>query len=371
MGKKDEKPNMAAVRHLTREEEDALIDEEILLGPCEDIIVEEIIIEGMDPSANAALVASRGNGNTAAAGQGVSDVENAETTAASGHLPNGENKAASGHLPNGETSAAGGHLPNGETSAASGHLPNGENSAAGENAAGEEWFAAEKPDPVKRSFWHRLRDKLGLSAFAQLREKLGNISLEKLKNSLGKGAFARLRGRFGKNGLEKLKAKLADIGILRFGAKIKQKWDSLRQKGNGQERKGFIKNFLKEKFNIFAVPEDSFESFLIEVFKKSIEIRFAIWFRGKRLFGIPILFLGLGLAFTFWVTVPLLGIGFFMGYRYRLEGIQKAATDVKKVWYKTRKRKILKAIGLKNNGRKNRAKPKGTAPRKAKSAQKA
>ena len=250
-------------------------------------------------------------------------------------------------------------------------MPNGENSAAGENAAGEEWFAAEKPDPVKRSFWHRLRDKLGLSAFAQLREKLGNISLEKLKNSLGKGAFARLRGRFGKNGLEKLKAKLADIGILRFGAKIKQKWDSLRQKGNGQERKGFIKNFLKEKFNIFAVPEDSFESFLIEVFKKSIEIRLAVWFRGKRLFGIPILFLGLGLAFTFWVTVPLLGIGFFMGYRYRLEGIQKAATVVKKVWYKTRKRKILKAIGLKNYGRKNRAKPKGTAPRKAKSAQKA
>ncbi len=65
--------------------------------------------------------------------------------------------------------------------------------------------------------------------------------------------------------------------------------------------------------------------------KKSIEVNFCISRDGKSVAEIPTLILILLVLFMFWVTVPLLIIGLFFGFKYSFSGVGKVVVDVNDV----------------------------------------
>ncbi len=63
------------------------------------------------------------------------------------------------------------------------------------------------------------------------------------------------------------------------------------------------------------------------VLKKTWEIKFKIRKNDEEKFSMPLLVL-IVLMFAFWVTIPLLIIGMFCGYKYRFEGMETMSVNL-------------------------------------------
>ena len=76
---------------------------------------------------------------------------------------------------------------------------------------------------------------------------------------------------------------------------------------------------------------------------------------GKELFSLPITVLVLMLIFMFWITLPLLLIGLFCGYRYNFRGPNLGREDVNRAMDKASamadniKREVVKEVGSKKD----------------------
>lgn len=67
---------------------------------------------------------------------------------------------------------------------------------------------------------------------------------------------------------------------------------------------------------------------LKRVLRKSIDVSFVVSRRGRQLASVPLLvFILLAIVF-FWVIVPLVIVGLFFEFRYRLEGVGAVTVDV-------------------------------------------
>ncbi len=63
------------------------------------------------------------------------------------------------------------------------------------------------------------------------------------------------------------------------------------------------------------------------VLKKTWEIKFKIRKNDEEKFSMPLLVL-IVLMFAFWITIPLLIIGMFCGYKYRFEGMETVSVNL-------------------------------------------
>ena len=63
------------------------------------------------------------------------------------------------------------------------------------------------------------------------------------------------------------------------------------------------------------------------VLKKTWEIKFKIRKNDEEKFSMPLLLL-IVLMFAFWITIPLLIIGMFCGYKYRFEGMETVSVNL-------------------------------------------
>lgn len=65
-----------------------------------------------------------------------------------------------------------------------------------------------------------------------------------------------------------------------------------------------------------------------KVLKKGCDTSFEVTRNGKQMMTIPVLILVLGCCFAFWVTVPLLVVGMFLGCSYRFIGFESTSIDI-------------------------------------------
>ncbi len=76
---------------------------------------------------------------------------------------------------------------------------------------------------------------------------------------------------------------------------------------------------------------DTFKDFFKwceKVLKKSCETSFEVIKEEKTVVTVPVLVLALCGLFAFWVTLPLLIVGMFMGCRYRFVGFENTSIDI-------------------------------------------
>ena len=91
-----------------------------------------------------------------------------------------------------------------------------------------------------------------------------------------------------------------------------------------QYEKDCNKNNFKEGFRRIA-------DFCRTIFRKSLEIDFCINKDNKKVASVPLLVLVLLLLGFFWITVPLIIIGLFLGITYSFTGVDKVILDVNDV----------------------------------------
>ena len=72
---------------------------------------------------------------------------------------------------------------------------------------------------------------------------------------------------------------------------------------------------------------DKFFDCCAKVLKKSWEIKFKVRHNDEEKFSMPLLVLII-LMFAFWITVPLIVIGLFCGFRYRFEGAETVSINL-------------------------------------------
>lgn len=65
-----------------------------------------------------------------------------------------------------------------------------------------------------------------------------------------------------------------------------------------------------------------------DILKKSCETSFEVIRNGKRLVTVPVLVLILGIGLAFWVTIPLLVLGMFVGCKYHFAGFDSTTVDI-------------------------------------------
>ena len=75
----------------------------------------------------------------------------------------------------------------------------------------------------------------------------------------------------------------------------------------------------------FGETMDRFFSWAGKVLKRGWEIRFVVDRQEKRILGMPLLILVLGVLFAFWITVPLMIVGLFCNCKYRFEGLDSVS----------------------------------------------
>ncbi|MCR5149559.1 MAG: hypothetical protein K6C35_11430 [Eubacterium sp.] len=63
------------------------------------------------------------------------------------------------------------------------------------------------------------------------------------------------------------------------------------------------------------------------VLKKTWEIKFKVRKNAEEKLSLPLLVVII-LMFAFWVTIPLLIVGLFCGYRYRFEGVETVSINL-------------------------------------------
>lgn len=73
---------------------------------------------------------------------------------------------------------------------------------------------------------------------------------------------------------------------------------------------------------------DKFIDWCGRVLKKSCETTFVVSREDKKLAEIPVLVLVLLLLFAFWVTIPLLIIGMFFGFKYNFRGVNELKVNI-------------------------------------------
>jgi hypothetical protein len=84
------------------------------------------------------------------------------------------------------------------------------------------------------------------------------------------------------------------------------------------------KSHIKDGFRNLA-------DFIRTLFRKSLEIDFCINKDNKKVASFPLLVLILLLAGFFWITVPAIIIGLFLGITYNFTGVDKVVLDVNEV----------------------------------------
>ncbi len=84
------------------------------------------------------------------------------------------------------------------------------------------------------------------------------------------------------------------------------------------------KGSVKEAFGRFV---DGIKHIL----QRSIEVNFVAERKDARIVAVPVIVLALLVLFAFWITLPLLVIGLFFGFRYSFEGIGKINVDINDV----------------------------------------
>ena len=83
------------------------------------------------------------------------------------------------------------------------------------------------------------------------------------------------------------------------------------------------RNKTKERMIVMA----KFIDWCANVLKKTWEIKFKIRKNDEEKFSMPLLVL-IVLMFAFWITIPLLIIGMFCGYKYRFEGMENVSVNL-------------------------------------------
>ena len=83
------------------------------------------------------------------------------------------------------------------------------------------------------------------------------------------------------------------------------------------------RNKTKERMIVMA----KFIDWCANVLKKTWEIKFKIRKNDEEKFSMPLLVL-IVLMFAFWITIPLLIIGMFCGYKYRFEGMETVSVNL-------------------------------------------
>ncbi|SEG07430.1 hypothetical protein SAMN04487934_107116 [Eubacterium ruminantium] len=63
------------------------------------------------------------------------------------------------------------------------------------------------------------------------------------------------------------------------------------------------------------------------ILKKTWEIKFKVRKNAEEKLSLPLLVVII-LMFAFWVTIPLLIVGLFCGYRYRFEGVETVSINL-------------------------------------------
>lgn len=65
--------------------------------------------------------------------------------------------------------------------------------------------------------------------------------------------------------------------------------------------------------------------------KKSCDTTFEISQNGRQIVALPVLILVLCVVFAFWITLPLLVVGLFLGCRYQFRGFDSTSIDINDV----------------------------------------
>lgn len=80
-----------------------------------------------------------------------------------------------------------------------------------------------------------------------------------------------------------------------------------------------VKNTVKKE-SFFTNGFAEIWHYIKRLWRFSLDTNFTIHRRGEQIFGVPILVLAVLLLCCFWVVLPLLVIGLFVGCKYRFEG---------------------------------------------------
>lgn len=67
-------------------------------------------------------------------------------------------------------------------------------------------------------------------------------------------------------------------------------------------------------------PRRSFREWLHRVYRALVDNELEVWRRDEAVTSVPVLILLILLLFAFWVSIPLLLVGLFLGFRYRFAG---------------------------------------------------
>ena len=71
-----------------------------------------------------------------------------------------------------------------------------------------------------------------------------------------------------------------------------------------------------------------FTAWCKKMLKASLEKHFEVIRENRQVLSVPVLILMIGFVCAFWVTLPLLIIGMFMGCRYQFSGFEKTSIDL-------------------------------------------
>lgn len=88
--------------------------------------------------------------------------------------------------------------------------------------------------------------------------------------------------------------------------------------------------FYEESGTTFSELIGKFTAFMGKLFNKGNRNNFVVIKDGKKVMSIPVTVLAILAVFTFWITIPILIIGLFFGYKYRFNGPELGKENVNK-----------------------------------------
>lgn len=86
--------------------------------------------------------------------------------------------------------------------------------------------------------------------------------------------------------------------------------------------------FYDESGTSFSELVGKFTAFIGKLFNKGNRNSFEVIKDGKKIMSIPVTILAVLAIFTFWITIPILIIGLFFGYKYRFNGPELGKENV-------------------------------------------
>jgi len=96
--------------------------------------------------------------------------------------------------------------------------------------------------------------------------------------------------------------------------------DSYENSKSDEDKENNKAEFYDESTTSFSEMLNKFMSFLKKIFKKGNRNIFKVTKDGEKIISIPVTILVILIVFAFWITIPIMVIGLFFGYKYSFAG---------------------------------------------------